>query len=76
MGEIWLARDAELTAQAQAAPWGGNSLAAPTERAGSYIAVEGPIGVGKSSLARLLADELNARLVLEEVETNPFLSRF
>jgi deoxyguanosine kinase len=46
------------------------------QQAASYIAVEGPIGVGKSSLARLLADELNARLVLEEVDTNPFLSRF
>lgn len=41
-----------------------------------YIAVEGPIGVGKTSLARLLAIELNARLVLEEVDDNPFLARF
>jgi deoxyguanosine kinase len=43
---------------------------------GRYIAVEGPIGVGKTSLARLLARELDARLVLEEVEDNPFLARF
>ncbi|HJU28759.1 MAG TPA: deoxynucleoside kinase [Candidatus Binataceae bacterium] len=41
-----------------------------------YIAVEGPIGVGKTSLARLLARELEARLVLEAVEENPFLARF
>lgn len=41
-----------------------------------YIAVEGPIGVGKTSLARLLAAEFNGRLVLEEVEENPFLARF
>jgi deoxyadenosine/deoxycytidine kinase len=45
-------------------------------RRGGYIAVEGPIGVGKSSLARLLARELDARLVLEEVDDNPFLARF
>jgi deoxyadenosine/deoxycytidine kinase len=45
-------------------------------RQAGYIAVEGPIGVGKSSLARLLARELNARLVLEGVEDNPFLARF
>ncbi|HLW68987.1 MAG TPA: deoxynucleoside kinase [Candidatus Binataceae bacterium] len=46
------------------------------DRPRGYIAVEGPIGVGKSSLARLLARELNARLVLEEVDDNPFLARF
>lgn len=45
-------------------------------RRGGYIAVEGPIGVGKTSLTRLLARELGARLVLEEVEENPFLARF
>ncbi len=46
------------------------------DRRGRYIAVEGPIGVGKTSLARLLANEFKARLVLEEVEHNPFLARF
>lgn len=42
----------------------------------SYIAVEGPIGAGKTSLARRLADEFSARLVLEQVDENPFLERF
>ncbi|MBT8092780.1 MAG: deoxynucleoside kinase [Gammaproteobacteria bacterium] len=41
-----------------------------------YIAIEGPIGVGKTALARRLADTLAATLVLEEVEENPFLERF
>lgn len=41
-----------------------------------YIAVEGPIGVGKASLARLLAREMDARLMLEAVDENPFLARF
>jgi len=41
-----------------------------------YIAVEGPIGVGKTSLAKLLAEELDARTVLEEVDENPFLGDF
>ena len=41
-----------------------------------YIVVEGPIGVGKTTLTRLLADEFQARLVLEQVEENPFLRRF
>jgi deoxyadenosine/deoxycytidine kinase len=41
-----------------------------------YIVVEGVIGVGKTSLARLLAERLQAKLVLEEVEENPFLKDF
>ncbi len=41
-----------------------------------YIAIEGPIGVGKTALARRLAESLSADLVLEEVEDNPFLERF
>jgi deoxyadenosine/deoxycytidine kinase len=41
-----------------------------------YIVVEGPIGVGKTSLAKLLAEEFQARLILETPEENPFLSHF
>jgi deoxyadenosine/deoxycytidine kinase len=41
-----------------------------------YIVVEGVIGVGKTSLSRLLSERLPARLVLEEVEENPFLKDF
>ncbi|MGI9291016.1 MAG: deoxynucleoside kinase [Gammaproteobacteria bacterium] len=41
-----------------------------------YIAIEGPIGVGKTSLTRRLADELDGELVLEEAGANPFLERF
>jgi len=43
---------------------------------GRYIAVEGPIGVGKTALARRLAAEFGSRLLLEQVEENPFLRRF
>ncbi|HEX9306157.1 MAG TPA: deoxynucleoside kinase [Anaeromyxobacter sp.] len=41
-----------------------------------YIAVEGPAGVGKSSLARVLAERLGARLVEENPEENPFLHAY
>src|SRR3972149_5368842 len=41
-----------------------------------YLVVEGPIGVGKTSLVSLLADERGGRAVLEETENNPFLFRF
>lgn len=41
-----------------------------------YIAVEGPIGAGKTSLARLLAERFRAGLLLEKAEENPFLAKF
>ena len=41
-----------------------------------YIAVEGVIGVGKTSLATLLAERMSGRLVLENPEENPFLDQF
>ncbi|WP_224365133.1 deoxynucleoside kinase [Hyalangium versicolor] len=41
-----------------------------------YIVVEGPIGVGKTSLSNLLAERFSARRILEVVEENPFLSSF
>jgi deoxyguanosine kinase len=41
-----------------------------------YVVVEGPIGVGKTTLAALLAEHWKAGTLLEEVEENPFLSKF
>ncbi len=41
-----------------------------------YIVVEGPIGVGKTSLAQRLSDEFGSTLLLEDVDDNPFLERF
>lgn len=41
-----------------------------------FIAIEGVIGVGKTSLAKLLTNRRNARLVLEQFEDNPFLPKF
>lgn len=42
----------------------------------SYIAIEGTIGAGKTSLATMLSKELNARLILEQFEDNDFLPKF
>jgi deoxyguanosine kinase len=42
----------------------------------SYIAIEGVIGAGKTSVAKLLAERLDARLILEKFEENPFLKKF
>lgn len=41
-----------------------------------YVAVEGSIGVGKTSLVKLLAERLGARMVLESFQNNPFLADF
>ncbi len=41
-----------------------------------YIAVEGPIGVGKTTLAKRLANSFNYETLLEDAEENPFLERF
>ena len=41
-----------------------------------YIVVEGPIGSGKTTLARLLSEKFNVQLLTEKAESNPFLPRF
>ncbi len=41
-----------------------------------YIAVEGPVGVGKTTLAQILADRMGGRLVTDAAEDNPFLRGF
>ncbi|MFM8557369.1 MAG: deoxynucleoside kinase [Betaproteobacteria bacterium] len=51
------------------------SLPSPFERY-RHIVIEGPIGAGKTSLARRLAERFDAELVLEEPADNPFLERF
>lgn len=50
--------------------------AAPPPGLPRYVAVEGVIGAGKTSLAETIAERMGARLVLEEFEENPFLPRF
>jgi len=42
----------------------------------NYIVIEGNIGAGKTSFATLMADEFNARLILEQFEENSFLPKF
>lgn len=52
------------------------SARSASSRRPRYIAVEGPIGAGKTTLAEILANELGARLVRESPEENPFLGAF
>src|SRR5271170_7112464 len=53
----------------------GSAQAAPAFQLPRTIAIEGPIRVGKSTLARVLADRLHARRVFDP-EDNPFLTDF
>ena len=47
-----------------------------TETKYNFIAIEGNIGAGKTSLAKLIAEEYNAKLIMEEFEDNSFLPKF
>ncbi|MGA9852684.1 MAG: deoxynucleoside kinase [Gammaproteobacteria bacterium] len=47
-----------------------------TDARSRYLVVEGPIGVGKTSLAQLLAETFGAEMLLERADENPFLERF
>jgi deoxyadenosine/deoxycytidine kinase len=42
----------------------------------NHIVIEGPLGVGKTSLANMLAERMNGQALLEDTEENPFLSKF
>ena len=52
------------------------TLAFPPSANIRYLAIEGVIGVGKSSLAKIVAQRADARLMQEQFEENPFLSKF
>lgn len=53
-----------------------NQASGPGSAGPRYIAVEGPIGVGKTSLSKRLAETFNYELLLERADENPFLERF
>ena len=42
----------------------------------NFIAIEGNIGVGKTSLARMISEDYNSKLILESFAENPFLPKF
>lgn len=47
-----------------------------SSKTGKYIVIEGPIGVGKTSLAKRLSESFGSDLLLEQAEENPFLEKF
>lgn len=53
-----------------------NEVRADNAPARDYIVIEGVIGAGKTTLAQMLAERFNGKLVLEQFEQNPFLDRF
>ena len=52
------------------------SIQSPLTTEPLYVVVEGPIGVGKTTLVHRLRERMDAQLVLEVVEENPFLPHF
>jgi deoxyguanosine kinase len=54
----------------------GNSEINPDKADIKYIAIEGVIGAGKTTLAKKIKDKLDAELILEQFEANPFLESF
>jgi deoxyguanosine kinase len=69
------AQDSAVRPVASPEPGGGGREVVRLEGP-RYIVVEGPIGVGKTSLARRLAQSFASELLLEQAEENPFLERF
>jgi deoxyguanosine kinase len=65
-----------LPAQADGMATSQPATTGSAEPAHKFVVVEGPIGVGKTSLARRLANSLDAQMVLEQATENPFLERF
>jgi deoxyadenosine/deoxycytidine kinase len=55
---------------------GGSNVAEKPFRHSWYVIIEGAIGVGKTTLARMLSDHFRTGLLLEVFEENPFLARF
>ena len=73
-GRAWSARGSGV-GMSQVTSLSPPSHATPTGR-GRYVAVEGVIGVGKTTLARRLAKSFDSAILLEIVEENPLLARF
>ena len=48
----------------------------PIQLESRFIVVEGPVGSGKTSLAKRISEHINGKLILEEPEKNPFLENF
>src|SRR5262245_19559158 len=57
-------------------PAAAGNHGAPVPMNQRFIVLEGPIGVGKTSLATKIAQHLGAQLVLEQADQNPFIDRF